>query len=215
MNDTKNFSEKELIDRVLQGEKPLYELLVRRYNPYLYKVGRSYNYNHEDTQDLMQETYVNVYKSLAKFEGRSSFKTWIIRIMLNNCYHKAQNMRSKKETSHEINDNAKPMFTNSNNDTAKMVRSRELKHLVEEALIQIPEDYRMVFSLREITGLKTAETASIMEISEANVKTRLSRAKSLLRKEIEKNYAPSELFDFNLIYCDAIVDRVLNEIENL
>ena len=64
----------QIIERILNGEKSFYELIVRRYNPNLYKVGRSYNYNHEDTQDLMQDTYIDAYKSLAQFEGRSNFK---------------------------------------------------------------------------------------------------------------------------------------------
>lgn len=81
----------EIIDRILKGEKALYEIIVRRYNPCLYKVGRAYNYNHDDTQDLMQDTYIDAYKNLSKYEGRADFKTWIIRIMLNNCYRKKKN----------------------------------------------------------------------------------------------------------------------------
>ena len=77
------FSDLEIIGRISNGEKALYEIIVRRYNPYLYKIGRSYNYNHEDTQDLMQETLIDVYNNLLQFEGRSVFKTWIIRIMMN------------------------------------------------------------------------------------------------------------------------------------
>jgi RNA polymerase sigma-70 factor (ECF subfamily) len=80
-----NFTEAEIIGGVLDGEKALFEIIVRRFNPYLYKIGRSYNYNHEDTQDLMQETFIDAFKNLKQFEGRANFKTWIIRIMMNNC----------------------------------------------------------------------------------------------------------------------------------
>lgn len=152
MSNLTNFNEEELIERILNGEKSLYELIVRRFNAYLYKVGRSYHYNHEDTQDLMQETFVNAYKSLVKFEGRSSFKTWIVRIMLNNCYQKNKKASFKNEIAQETNENATPMFTNKNNETSKVVYARELNHIIEEALNRIPLDYRMVFSLREITG---------------------------------------------------------------
>ncbi|HNU60273.1 MAG TPA: RNA polymerase subunit sigma-24, partial [Aquaticitalea sp.] len=65
-------TEAELINRILNGDKPLYEIIVRRFNSYLYKVGRSYNYNHEDTQDLMQDTYVDAFKNLSQFERRSN-----------------------------------------------------------------------------------------------------------------------------------------------
>ena len=90
MESFEKFTEDEIISRILRGEKAIYEIIVRRFNPYLYKIGRSYNYNHEDTQDLMQETFVDAYKHLLQMEGRSIFKTWIFRIMMSNCYRKKQ-----------------------------------------------------------------------------------------------------------------------------
>lgn len=209
------FTEAEIIQRILDGEKALYEMIVRRFNPYLYKVGRSYNFNHEDTQDLMQETFIDAYKNLLQFEGRSDFKTWIIRIMLSNCYRKKGKSSFKNEIMQDVDDNSKPMFTSANNDTDKIVQSHELGHIIEEALGKIPFDYRMTFSLREINGLNVSETADLLSISEANVKVRLNRAKSMLRSEIEKIYSPTELFEFNLIYCDTIVENVMTKINEL
>jgi len=206
------FSETELIERISSGEKALYEIIVRRFNPYLYKVGRSYNYNHEDTQDLMQETFIDAYKNLLQFEGRADFKTWIIRIMLNNCYRKKSKSSFKNEIGQNISDHSKPMFTNAHNDTEKMIQNRELGNIIENALLKIPFDYRMVFSLREISGLNISETSNLLNISEANVKVRLNRAKTMLRTEIEKTYSAGELFEFNLIYCDAMVENVMKKI---
>ena len=88
----------------------------------------------------------------------------------------------------------------------------ELSSVIEKALLRIPEDYRIVFTLREVNGLNVSETSEILEISEANVKVRLSRAKTYLRIEIEKSYNKEEIFEFNLIYCDAMVNRVMKEI---
>ena len=209
------YSETEIIGRILGGEKALYEVIVRRFNPYLYKVGRSYNYNHEDTQDLMQETFIAAYKSLLQFGGQADFKTWIIRIMLNNCYRKRRKLSFKNEIMQEVKDNLKPMFTNANNDTEKIFQNRELGYIIEDALSKIPLDYRITFSLREINGLNVAETASLLSISESNVKVRLNRAKSMLRTEIEKAYSAGELFEFNLIYCDHIVENVMKKIDAL
>jgi len=209
-------SEAEIINRILNGDKPLYEIIVRRSNSYLYKIGRSYNYNHEDTQDLMQDTYVDAFKNLSQFKKRSSFKTWIIRIMLNNCYHKKQKSSYKHEFTNEvINENLTPMFSHSNNDAQREIHNRELRSIIETSLSKLPEDYRMVFSLREISGLNVAETAEMLNISEANVKVRLNRAKSMLRLEIESAYSASELFEFNLIYCDAMVENVMKKIKEL
>lgn len=73
----------------------------------------------------------------------------------------------------------------------------------------------MVFSMREMNGLNVAETANLLEISEANVKVRLHRAKSMLRSEIEKAYSAEEIFEFNLIYCDALTENVMRSINEL
>ena len=88
VKEFEHYSDIEIIGKILDGESKLYELIIRRNNPFLYKIGRAYNYPHHDTEDLMQETYVNAFYNLSKFEGKSTFKTWITRIMLNNCYQK-------------------------------------------------------------------------------------------------------------------------------
>jgi RNA polymerase sigma-70 factor (ECF subfamily) len=90
----------------------------------------------------------------------------------------------------------------------------ELKHVIEDALLHIPEDYRMVFSLRELGGMSTLDTANALNITEANVKVRLNRAKSMLRKHVESTYTPEDIFEFNLVYCDRVVEKVMKRIVN-
>ena len=209
------YTDLQIIENILSGEIAQFEILIRRNNPFLYKAGRSYYYNHEDTQDLMQETFIDAYKNLSKFENRSSFKTWIIKIMLNHCFRKKQKFSFKNEIAKVINDNSEPMFTNSHSDTNKIVVNRELNYVIENALEAVPFEYRMVFSLREINGLNVSETAEALEISEANVRVRLNRAKTMLRKEIEKSYTAEDIFEFNLIYCNAIVDTVMKKIKEI
>ena len=213
MEHSEKLSEEEIIERILQGDKKLYEIIVRRFNPYLYKVGRAYNLNHKDTQDLMQDTFVDTYKHLAQFKGTSKFKTWIIRIMLNNCFKKTHKSSFKNEVMKEVDDQSRPLYSNESNQTDNIVRNHELSRIIEEALSKIPHDYRIVFSLREINELNVTETAELLKISESNVKTRLSRANKMLREVIERSYVPAELFDFNLVHCTPIVGKVLKEIE--
>jgi len=216
MDQFGQLTEVEIINRILKGEKPLYEIIVKRFNSYLYKIGRSYNYNHEDTQDLMQDTYIDAYKNLGQFEKRAGFKTWIIRIMLNNCYRKKQKFSYKNEFANEIiNENETPMFSNSMTDIQKEIHSRELGYIIENSLAQIPEDYRIVFSLREINGLNVSETSALLNISETNVKVRLNRAKTMLRIAVERSYTAEELFDFNLSYCNPFSKKVMLEINRL
>lgn len=204
-------SDKEIISQILDGKIDLYEVIIRKYNPYLYKVGKSYGYNHADVEDLMQETYVNAYLHLAQFENRSSFKTWIVRIMLNQCYHKKQKLGLQREmpTQNILNENSIPMFDNQRTDTGKNVQNQELKNVLENAVHHIPEDYRTVFTLRELNGMSVHEAAEVLNISEGNVKVRLNRAKGMLQKEIKRTYSPEEIFEFNLIYCDKMVERVM------
>lgn len=210
-----SFSEQELIERILNGEKKLYEIIVRRFNPYLYKIGRSYNFSHEDTEDLMQDSFVDAYKNLSQFEARSGFKTWLIRIMLNNCFRKKSKSSFKNETMKEITDSDRPLYAQSGEDTANLVSRRELNSIIETAMAQLPHEYRMVFSLREINGCSVAETAELLNISEANVKVRLNRAKTMLRNNVENDFIGENIFEFNLVYCSAMVNRVMNEIKNL
>lgn len=214
--DVKNIAEGEIINRILNGEKELYEIIVRKYNPYLYKIGRSYNYNHEDTQGLMQESYIDAFKNLGSFEQRSNFKTWLTRIMLNNCYRKKEKLSYKSEnTNAEISENDQPLFANNSADTNLQIQSKELNSIIESALAGIPEDYRIVFSLREISGFNVAETAELLKISEANVKVRLSRAKTMLREVLERENNIPELFEFNLIYCNPFTAKLMAELAKL
>jgi RNA polymerase sigma factor (sigma-70 family) len=215
MKEFSQYGDWEIIQKILAGEHALFEILIRRTNAFLYKTGRSYNYSHDDTQDLMQESFINAYANLAKFENRSSFKTWIIKIMLNNCFRKKQAYGFQHETQNEISDNSTPMFSSQqNSDTGKIVLNRELSFIIENALQQLTEDYRLVFSLREINGLSVKETAELLAITEANVKTRLNRAKNMLRAEIENAYRSEDIYEFNLVYCDAMVNRVMEKIKN-
>ncbi len=213
VKEFEHYSDAEIIGKILEGESKLYELLIRRNNPFLYKIGRSYNYTHHDTEDLMQETYINAFYSLPKFEGKSSFKTWVTRIMLNNCYQKNKRSSYKNDNPvHEITlEKNNPMFQNQAS-TEKTILNKELGHVLENALNKIPEDYRVVFTLRELNGLNVAETSEVTNITETNVKARLSRAKTMLRSEIEKMYSPEDIYEFNLVYCDRMVERVMANI---
>ncbi len=216
MREIIQYSDSDIIQGILNGETKLYELLIRRYNPYLYKVGRSQAYNHEDTQDLMQDTYVDAFVGLSKFEDRSTFKTWLVKIMLNNCFRKRQKWSFKNITHGEINERSTPVFSEYQRlETNQAVMNRELNSVIENALLQIPIGYRMVFTLQEVNGLKGKEVAEVLNISEANVKVRLNRAKAMLRKEVEKSYSSEDIFEFNLIYCDGMVERVMDKIRQL
>ena len=210
-------TETEIIRLIKQGETDLFEILIRRNNPFLYKIGMSYGYRHEDVEDLMQETFIAAFLNLEKFKQLSSFKTWIIKIMLNQCFHKKQRLSFKNEKPADTNnENIIPMLERQqSSDGHKRIIDRELSHVISEAIIHIPLDYRIVFSLRELNGMSTAETAESLDISEANVKIRLNRARRMLREELGTIYSTQDIFEFNLIYCDRVVNKVMSVLNNL
>ena len=105
LQEAQTYSDTEIITRILSGEIILFEVLIKRNNASLYRTGLSYGFNHQDVEDLMQETYISAYSNLSKFENRSSFKTWVIKIMLNQCHHKAKKFSYKNEKPNQVSSN--------------------------------------------------------------------------------------------------------------
>ncbi len=200
-------SENEILNKVLSGEISCYEILIRRNNSLLYKIGRSYQLSHDDVQDLMQETYITAFQHLKNFERRSSFSTWLARIMVNKCLQK---MNSAKRI-HEL-DNSHFQVEDSVNNGEQYTMQQELGKILEKAIENLPEPYRLVFLLREIEGLNVSETAEALDLTSINVKVRLNRAKTMLREFIEKSYSQAEIYSFHLKFCNAIVEKVLGKI---
>jgi len=202
-------SEKEIIRRIKDGETGLFEIFMRRNNPYLYKIGMSHGFTHQDVEDLMQESYTSAYLNLEKFKQECSFKTWVVKIMLNQCFHKKRRVGFIKEKTMDTNnEKLVPMFEKEQSDGYKKIIDRELNCAIENAIIQMPLDYRVVFVLRQLSGMSTSETAESLDISEANVKTRLNRARHMLKKELKVKYSPQHIFEFNVVYCDRVVNKV-------
>src|SRR5437870_3189951 len=168
--------EKVIIAKIVDGEKALFEVLIRRTNSTLYKIARMYGFNHEDSEDLMQEAHVSAFQHLNSFAYRSSYKTWISKIMIHKCLYKLKFGYQAKEINEIINDNAQPMHTSVvNSSTDYTVNNNELSKILENCIQHLPLIYRSVFLLREIEGYSVAESAELLGISEVNVKVRLNR----------------------------------------
>ncbi|HUQ96943.1 MAG TPA: sigma-70 family RNA polymerase sigma factor [Chitinophagaceae bacterium] len=207
-----------VIEKIRNGDVALFEILIRRYNSVLYKIARSYGFNHQDAEDLMQDTHVIAYTALRKFEYRSSYKTWVSRIMINKCLYKFKYgyFKNEKPSAAVQQPEVRPMHMKAKeNQTEHVVMNRELALVLEKSLQNIPVLYRSVFVLREVEGFSVAETADLLNITPINVKVRLNRAKALLQKEIELFYTHRDLYSFNLVYCDAIVHNVFEKINRL
>src|SRR5215217_3825389 len=103
-------SDEEIVDKIRSGETAFFEVLIRRYNPLLYKIARSYGFNHHDAEDLMQESHFAAYSNIKTFRKEASYKTWLTRIHLHKCYHKMHyGYRKYEEAANEITDQSMMM----------------------------------------------------------------------------------------------------------
>lgn len=197
--------DEELIARIQSGEKRLFESLIRKYNQRLYRIGMAVLADEAEAEDAMQTAYINAYEHLSQFERRSSFGTWLTRIMLNQCY---EQKRKNKHllSSLEQTDNFMDMKTPANE-----LANKELSNLLEQAIAQLPEKYRLVFVLREIEDMSVRETSMALHIEEPNVKVRLNRAKSMLRENLG-GYMKDHVYNIHLSKCDRIVNQVMQRL---
>jgi RNA polymerase sigma-70 factor (ECF subfamily) len=209
------FSDKEIIDRIIAGEQKLFGLLVRKYNARLFRMGMAIMNSDTEVEDIMQTTYTKAYENLFKFENRSSFGTWLTRIMINESLLQLKRKKLYMSTEGDIQfaiNNILHSYSGSENP-AQVVMNKELAKAIETALADLPEKYRLVFVMREVENMSVAETMEVLDISETNVKVRLNRAKAMLKQKLQNYYKSDNIYHFHLTRCDAMVRNVLLQLE--
>lgn len=210
------FSDEELVARILGGDSHLYEVLMRRYNQRLFRVAVSILHEQSEADDVIQETYVRAYQHLADFEGRAKFSTWLTRIAVHESLARARRSARFQSVEYieDYNGDIMSPLTSSGHDPEQEASRRELSAVLEKAILGLPEDYRMILMMRHIEEMSTEETAECLQISEQNVKTRLFRARALLRKQLytQVGAAGVEAFVFLGARCDRVVKRVLQRL---
>jgi RNA polymerase sigma factor (sigma-70 family) len=200
-------SDDEIVIRILQGEKYLYETLMRRYNTRLYRISMAILNDDMEAEDAMQTAYINAYRNLSSFQNKSSFATWLTRILIN------ESILHQKKRTKNIQVLSEQVITEAHNETPlKSIMNKELKEILERAISNLPEKYRVVFVMREVQELSTQETMDALDLGESNVKIRLTRAKEMLRDELSCYYESNRLFEFDLVRCDRIAKFVMQRI---
>ncbi|MFH0990069.1 MAG: sigma-70 family RNA polymerase sigma factor [bacterium] len=187
--------ELDLIRKAQQGDDHAFTQLVKRYENLVYSFAFKMCRNKEKAEETWQDTFVNVYRKLGQFDGKSKFSTWMYSIVTNNCLMK-QRIRKLDQASVSID------LPDSSHDDSGLgekeagvivawretpldsVMDKELKLLLDEAIRQLPPDYRVVFILRDIEGQSAEETAKILKLSVPAVKSRLRRARVFLRDRL-------------------------------
>ena len=217
---TERVKDEEVITRVLNGEKSAYELIMRKYNQRLFRIVRSYITDDDEIEDVIQEAYIKAYEHMPRFEKRSSFSTWLIRIVINEALARVKQRRRFASISYDVpddagNDRALPKELQTKETPIGKLMNTELKDILEKAVDRLPDKYRLVFVMREIEGMSVAETSESLRITETNVKVRLNRAKEMLQETIGGFYHDAGVFHFNLVRCDRIVKNVLHRLDAL
>lgn len=208
-------SDQEIIERILSGEKSLFEVIMRRYNQRLYRIQRSYISDEESIKDTLQITYVKIYQNLDSFRGDSLFSTWITRIAIN----EALRFLNKKKRISKLQLMEEKRIMNEEHKEAletpeEKTIQNDYKKLLEEAVADLSPKHRSVYIMREIEDMNTKETAECLEISASNVKVRLYRAKQMISKLISHKLSGTEIFDFMGPRCDRIVYSVMQKINS-
>ncbi len=205
-------SDEEIISRILAGRKNDFEILMRRYNPRMYRVGMSIVGDEHEVEDLMQNAYIKAWHHLESFGYRSLFSTWLTRIMINECLQHLRRQKLK-EKALETKYGQMQQSDSDFRTPATVVMNRELGRALEQALLRLPEKYRLTFVLREMESLSVAETMDVLGISESNVKVRLSRAREMLRDHLSQHYKGDLVFGFHLVRCNRVVEAVWRRLD--
>ena len=182
----------ELIEAINSGRHELFHELVKRYEQRLYNFGLRMCGDICDAEDLVQDTFLNVFKYVKDFRFETKFKNWLYRIATSTCIKKRR--KSKFAPDREISlDDFVPKDDGSVPtdipDWAQLplaqLLNEELSIHLKEAILSLPEKYRLVVVLRDLEGFSTAETAQILNLKPSNVKVRLHRARLFLREKLK------------------------------
>jgi RNA polymerase sigma-70 factor (ECF subfamily) len=216
-----SLSDTEIVRRVLAGDCTCFEFLMRRYNQQIYRVARAVLKDDDEVEDVMQQAYVNAFTHLHQFEERARFSTWLTRIALNEAFRRRRGRLRLLTSTRPLPSDPdaehgefRETMACGRPDPEHLAYTEELSRLLEHAVDNLPETYRLVFMLRDVEGLSTFETGQGLGLGEEAVKTRLRRARMMLRRIMSARIgqAARGAFAFHASRCDRIVASVLARI---
>jgi RNA polymerase sigma-70 factor (ECF subfamily) len=209
----------DLVARALSRDEAAFRIIMQANNRGLYRLARGILRNDSEAEDVVQETYVRAFTHLESFRGDSSLATWLARIAMNEALGRLRRQRPSVDLSTlppgllEAQIIQFPLSAPSE-DPEKSMAQREIQHVVEHAIDELPEAFRIVFITRVIEGMNVEETADILGLKPETVKTRLHRARNMLRDNVEKKIGPvvMEAFPFAGKRCERLTDAVLKRL---
>jgi RNA polymerase sigma-70 factor, ECF subfamily len=209
--------EADLVARARRHDPAAVRLIIRQHNQRLYRIARSIVRDDAEAEDVLQESYARAFTSLATFRGEARLGTWLARIVMNEALGRLRGRRRTVDLNSIIEGGALEAeiipFPNANPelDPETAVAQRELRVLLERAIDELPESFRTVLVARLIEGMSIEETAELFGILPETVKTRLHRARRLLRDAMEKHIGPAmgDAFPFAGRRCERLTEGVL------
>ena len=209
-----------LVELAQHGHRDAFRHIMQRCNQRLFRVARAAVNDDAEAEDVVQEAYARAFEKLASFRGEASLLTWLTRIVLNEAYGRLRQRRptvevdqieaSQREGSQVIQFPTK--F--GSEDPAAAAAREQIRHLVERAVDELPEPFRIVFVMREIEECTVEETAFALDLRPETVKTRLHRARRLLRNALHGSLSAtlSDAFPFLGPRCQRMTEAVLNRL---
>jgi RNA polymerase sigma-70 factor, ECF subfamily len=209
----------ELVRRALTRDDTAFRTITERHNRRLYRIARGILRNDSEAEDVVQEAYFKAFTHLGGFRGDSSLATWLARITMNEAIGRLRRERptgdmeifGAKRIEAQI---IKFPQTATSDDPERTMAQREILQLVERATDNLPEIFRIVFMTRVIEGMSTEDTANLLGLPPDTVKTRLHRARRLVRDELDKQIGPvlMDAFPFAGRRCERMTNAVLQRL---
>ena len=212
-------SETELIERARRRDEAALREIMQANNRRLYRLARGILRSDSEAEDVVQETYVRAFTHLDDFLGASALSTWLSRIAINEALGRLRSRRpqvelgSVPEATLEAQIIKFPL-SSAATDPERSMAQREIQRVVEHAVDELPDAFRMVFIARVMEGMSMEETAELLGIKPETVKTRLHRARALLRENVEKKIGPvvMDAFPFAGQRCEHLTETVLRRL---
>lgn len=209
----------ELVRRASTGDPRAFRTIMTTHNQALYRIARAVIRNDSEAEDVVQEAYVRAFSHLGSFRGEARLSTWLSRITLNEALGRRRR-KKRADKALRAEDPAVPAQiisfpgSTSGDDPERMMAQRQILQLVERATDNLPEVYRGVFMARVIEGRSVEETADLLGVRPETVKTRLHRARLLVRKELEQQIGPVLLdaFPFAGRRCERLTAAVMERL---
>jgi RNA polymerase sigma-70 factor, ECF subfamily len=215
--------EPALVERAKSGDQSAFRAIMDQHNRRLYRVARAVMKDDTEAEDVVQETYLRAFSNLAKFRGESSLATWLTRIALNEAMGRKRKQRitvtlESVETAQEDTSAQIIQFPamSTETDPERSAAQREIRILLERAMDALPEAFRLVFVMRDVEEMSIEETATYLGIRPETVKTRLHRARRLLRQSLDGQLASTlkGAFPFAGARCARITKAMLSRLGN-